>query len=179
MKGKKKKTLLLALLLLLGVALGVGYRYLSMNHPTQTAGHTAMDLGLSVRWADVNVGAESPLDLGTLADYENAQQLSWEGGWRMPTEAEWKELFEKCTLKSRDHGYSFTGPNGKEIFLPKINDSTFIYWSGSVSKALIPDGDTPRRTRMISCPVITGKIYLPSCPVSRANGAVAIRLVCE
>lgn len=47
---------------------------------------------------------------------------NWGGSWRMPTEAELKELIEKCqwkwTSKNGHNGYLVIGPNGNSIFLP-------------------------------------------------------------
>lgn len=44
------------------------------------------------------------------------------GKWRMPTDAEWTELLEKCrwtwTSQGGMNGYKVTGPNGNSIFLP-------------------------------------------------------------
>lgn len=47
---------------------------------------------------------------------------NWGGKWRMPTDAENKELCNKCkwkwTNKGSHCGYTVIGPNGKSIFLP-------------------------------------------------------------
>ena len=89
-------------------------------------GHAWVDLGLSVKWATMNVGAGSPGDYGDyfawgevhpkLVYYEensvtyekyiagsicgNSQYDSaryhWGGSWRLPTEEEFAELTEKC-----------------------------------------------------------------------------------
>lgn len=87
----------------------------------------AIDLGLSVKWADRNVGASSAFDYGTLygwGDVNGSQKLQnlnkyptstppknicgtqydiaraqWGGKWRMPTIEEIAELRNKCTVK--------------------------------------------------------------------------------
>jgi len=85
-----------------------------------------VDLGLSVKWANCNVGATSPEQYGGLYGWADAtgtlikKKLSlypsknpptdicgnaaydiaraqWGGTWRLPTEKEMKELIEKCT----------------------------------------------------------------------------------
>ena len=83
-----------------------------------------VDLGLSVCWADWNVGASSPEDYGnyyawgeitTKSEYsEETYQYSnigtnicgtqydvaraqWGGNWRLPTKAEMQELVDRCT----------------------------------------------------------------------------------
>ncbi|MDE7455802.1 MAG: serine/threonine protein kinase [Prevotella sp.] len=71
------------------------------------------------------------------------------GTWRMPTDAEYDELHDKCkwTWASRDghHGYVVTGPNGNSIFLPAAGcrggmDSNGVgeygyYWSSILSSS--------------------------------------------
>ncbi len=92
-------------------------------------GHEFVDLGLSVKWATCNVGANKPSDNGdyfawgeitTKSEYteENsktygksmgsicgdpqydAATANWGGSWRMPTKAEIEELINKCTWES-------------------------------------------------------------------------------
>ena len=67
-------------------------------------------------------------------------------GWRMPTDAEWTELREKCDWKwiqkNGVNGYEVTGKNGNSIFLPAAgyrNDTSLLdigyegrYWSKSL-----------------------------------------------
>ena len=112
-------------------------------------GHEWVDLGLSVLWATCNVGASSPSDYGnyyawgetdTKLIYKNSRTynvdmpdisgdpkydavtVNWGGGWRMPTNAEFEELVNKCdwewTSQGGHNGYKVTGPNGNSIFLP-------------------------------------------------------------
>ena len=114
-------------------------------------GHEWIDLGLSVKWATCNVEATSPSDYGQYyawgeilekSEYTEANSQTygvqmknisgdirydvarsrWGGSWRMPTEAEMRELVAKCRWKwtSLDghNGYSVTGPNRTSIFLP-------------------------------------------------------------
>lgn len=54
---------------------------------------------------------------------DDAARVNWGGGWRMPTDAEWLELREKCTWKVTTingvKGYTITSKiNGNSIFLP-------------------------------------------------------------
>ena len=90
-------------------------------------GHEYVDLGLSVKWATCNLGADSPEDCGDYykwgkrvpisnepiihlgRQYEesmgdiagnpsyDAARLEWGGTWRLPTKAECQELVDKCT----------------------------------------------------------------------------------
>ena len=93
---------------------------------TYTSSYAAVDLGLSVKWATVNIGAESPEDYGNYyawgetetkdsytasnsvtygvemddisgnADYD-AATANWGSSWRMPTNDEMEELIDDCT----------------------------------------------------------------------------------
>jgi hypothetical protein len=143
----------------------------------------AVDLGLSVRWASYNVGANSSEDYGgyyawgeteekscysvstykyfnsTTIEYINigdeisgtkydVARVKWGGYWRLPTQAEQKELTDKCTwtwtTQNGVKGYKVAGPNGNSIFLPAAGnrDDTDInhvgvggfYWSGTLSE---------------------------------------------
>lgn len=89
--------------------------------------YEAVDLGLSVKWANENIGATSPANYGnyyawgeiaskstytmlnsvtfgdsSLGDISgnadyDAATANWGGSWRMPTEEEFEELFDDCT----------------------------------------------------------------------------------
>ena len=106
----------------------------------------AIDLGLSVLWADMNVGATSETSYGKLFGYgdtsgnktsENESEYpnenivntefdiaknNWGDNWRMPTSDELEELAEKCRwtphTKNGIQGNLVTGPNGNSIFFP-------------------------------------------------------------
>ena len=110
----------------------------------------AVDLGLSVNWAECNVGAENPWDAGTYflwgdpSGQKDAAEMPFDvntmgdivgspkdmakanmgGDWRMPTSDELKELEENCTweVESRNNvrGFKVTGKNGASIFVPAI-----------------------------------------------------------
>ena len=114
---------------------------------TPTAGKT-VDLGLSVKWADRNVGASSSTDCGyyyafgeitTKSEYSvdnsvtygdedlnsisgdatyDAATANWGSEWRMPTVTEFKELIDDCEWNWESNGFRVTGSNGNSIFLP-------------------------------------------------------------
>ena len=98
-------------------------------------GHEYVDLGLSVKWATCNVGANKPEDYGnyyawgetkTKSDYRSSNSVTfderfgdiggksqydaacanWGGPWRLPTKAELQELNNKCS-------WTWTTQNGK------------------------------------------------------------------
>ena len=108
-------------------------------------GHEFVDLGLSVKWATMNVGASSPEGLGfyfawgetTLKDKysidnytfkanptklslsDDAAHVNWGGVWRMPTEEEFNELVTKCMITLENtNTVRFTAANGKYILMP-------------------------------------------------------------
>ena len=53
---------------------------------------------------------------------DDAANVNWGRTWRMPTAAEFDELYQVCTWEWTSindvPGYKVTGPNGNEIFLP-------------------------------------------------------------
>ena len=111
-------------------------------------GHAYVDLGLSVKWATCNVGANSPEEYGQyfawgetnpktefteensltnkkhMEDFSGDEQddaaaANWGGGWRMATSDEYTELINDCTwILVENEGYKVTGPNGNSIFIP-------------------------------------------------------------
>lgn len=105
----------------------------------------AVDLGLSVDWANCNIGAKEPEDFGTYyfwADpFGNNNKslvnnvpdcisntsydivsMNFGNGWRLPTKEEANEFLEKCTFTTTTRngvsGHEATGPNGNSIFIP-------------------------------------------------------------
>ncbi len=110
--------------------------------PTTTVenNHEYVDLGLSVKWATCNVGANSPSDYGdyyawgetsTKSSYTEDNSITsgksmndiggnssydvarakWGGSWRLPTKAEFQELIDKCTWTWTTQG----GHNGYKV----------------------------------------------------------------
>jgi len=153
---------------------------------------SAVDLGLSVKWADMNLGAAKPEAAGNYyawGEVETKEDYSWAtykwckgssttmtkyclnskygtvdskttldaeddvahvklgGSWRMPTDAEWKELKENCEWQRETVGGVFgytikSSTNGNSIFLPAAGGmqgdelysygSSGYYWSSSL-----------------------------------------------
>lgn len=75
-----------------------------------------VDLGLSVKWASRNVGAETPEGVGTYFNYNEVSET----GAVLPTKEEFEELFGKCVIKydKKRNGFTLKGLNGNEIFIP-------------------------------------------------------------
>src|SRR5574344_1406072 len=73
--------------------------------------------------------------------------VKWGGSWRMPTHAEFDELYSKCTSTWTTYngvnGIKFVGPNGNSIFLPAaggrwctdvdLRGSYGFFWSGTIN----------------------------------------------
>ncbi len=88
-------------------------------------------------------------NLTTLEASDDAAAANWGGAWRMPTDAEWTELREKCTWTWTSNyngtgvaGYEVKASNGNSIFLPAAGyrgsdglnyaGSGGDYWSSSL-----------------------------------------------
>ena len=168
---------------------------LSFDYTVNT-GYTAVDLGLSVKWATFNVGAGSPENFGdyfawgdTETYYSSVSPLTWKGGksgyrwnsyfdnptgdgmtfskysisggkitldsgddaasvlwggdWRMPTQAELKELKEECTWTWT----SVNGVNGYKVASRTNSNSIFLPGAGSnvyQNDTYLPDGGEGR-----------------------------------
>ena len=100
------------------------------------ASHDYVDLGLSVKWATCNLGAEKPQDKGdyymygdivpatsreqdfpcpyigekVLPSKNDAATVNWGEEWRMPTKEEFQQLFEGCNWPKIEEG-------GRTIFV--------------------------------------------------------------
>ncbi len=158
---KRSKWWLWLLLLLIAVGGVVGYM-MSDGETSSNAsstininGHTAVDLGLSVKWATCNVGATSPEgygdyfawgetttktsytrdnsktydksmgDIGGDSRYDTAT-ANWGSGWRLPTESEFQELIDNCTWTWA----KLNGVKGYEVKSKKNGNSIFLPAAG-------------------------------------------------
>ena len=114
----------------------------------------AVDMGVSVKWAAMNVGAEEPSQTGfyyawgettpkqagvykwvdgayngpaILAPENDAATYSWGSSWRLPTRAEIEELIENCTWTQSNMG-SVSG----FLATSKINGNTLFFPAGGI-----------------------------------------------
>lgn len=122
----------------------------------------AVDLGLSVKWASINIGASTETESGGLyywgdpddSGSDNYQpptinnicgtefdiaRRKWGGNWRLPSQQEQVELIRNCTWRRATvngvNGMRITGRNGNSIFLPPTG-----FRSGFSSKSDIENG---------------------------------------
>ena len=118
-------------------------------------GHEYVDLGLSVKWATCNVGANSPEEYGnyyawgetsTKSSYTSdnsktygksmgdigsdsaydAARANWGGSWRLPTYEEMQELIDNCDWTWTTQG----GKRGYKVTSRKNGVSIFIPAAG-------------------------------------------------
>ncbi|MBR5216257.1 MAG: hypothetical protein IKV80_08565 [Bacteroidales bacterium] len=108
-----------------GTSYGETISFTTLAQTNTINGHEYVDLGLSVKWATCNVGANSPEEYGdyfawgeveTNDEYIDANcqtydkemgliggteydaaTVNWKGGWRMPKYGELEELINRCT----------------------------------------------------------------------------------
>lgn len=147
---------------------------------------TAVDMGVSVKWASFNVGAETANGLGNyiawgstsgdlpesidietpdassgIAGSENdIATVKWGKGWQMPTQEQWKELYNNCDKSFGNNqgvkGWTFTSKiTGNSIFLPATG-----YYSTYDKKYIYQDN-------------VSGTFYWTSGQYSSSNAAVA------
>lgn len=90
-----------------------------------------IDLGLSVLWADCNIGANTPEEYG---NYYRWDEIPKE--YEIPTLEQYKELIENCNWEWSPQdgikGYKVTSKkNGNSIFLPAAEtyDTVTMSWS--------------------------------------------------
>lgn len=104
-------------------------------------GHEAVDLGLSIKWATCNIGANKPYecgwdiwlsmteigkfyfgDFGLIDETTDVVGKLWGEEWRLPTSAEFWELQRLCSFEREVldgmSGLKIMGPNTNSIFLP-------------------------------------------------------------
>ena len=156
---------------------------LNLSAQNSHNGHEYVDLGLSVKWATCNIGANTPqesgdyyawgetttkstyyasncatwkVDIGDISDAPqyDAAATNWGGSWRMPTLIEFNELQEKCTWVWTTRG----GANGYEV-TSKINgNSIFLPAVGyRAEKSLESNG--VRGMYWVSTPAAEGTQY--------------------
>ena len=129
-----------------GISYGKSINFKTNTPPTngKENGHEYVELGLSVKWATCNLGANTPSDAGgyyrfgeltpktsSSGRYEGCPAYSisndaaynnWGGSWRLPTASEAEELANNCTWTWTSingmNGYQVVGKNGNSIFLP-------------------------------------------------------------
>lgn len=97
-----------------------------------------VDLGLSIRWANKNIGAKSVADCGISINsaHSDETQEVYEynfKGAKIPTIGQWEELRNNCpwewSQKDGKDGYKVIGRNGNSIFLPFNDESETIFKS--------------------------------------------------
>lgn len=165
-------------------------------------GHEWVDLGLSVKWATCNVGANSPEDYGdyfawgettpkttyTTSNYSygvnptilplsnDAAYKNWSGAWRMPTAAELTELCEQCTwtwtTKNGVKGCTVTSKSNGNSIFLPV--STSRYDVGSCWSSSLNTNNPNRAYKMV---FYSSGAYMDCNNGSRSDGH-SVRPVC-
>ena len=106
-----------------------------------------MDNALTKYCNNVDFGYNGFTDnLTTLLPEDDAATVNWGVNWRMPTKAEWQELYNNTTcewtIQNNVYGLLFTASNGASLFLPAagsrwnsgLTDAGYngVYWSSSL-----------------------------------------------
>ena len=82
-----------------------------------------VDLGLSIRWADLNVGAIVKDDAGSSVTYDEAVDYAAQSKkWSIPTQQQWEELLNTEGVQVQrtldPAGFLIIGKDGMSIFFP-------------------------------------------------------------
>lgn len=96
-----------------------------------------VDLGLSVKWADCNVGAEDDLGFGEYYNFSDVKDYP-----NLPTLEQWEELLRECEFKydKETKAIRVIGKNRKEILFPiagerdgQVEDKTVgaFFWTST------------------------------------------------
>lgn len=155
----------------------------------------AVDLGLSVKWANMNVNASKDIEpgvycgwgdpdgekTGTNGDYYTSSSFALSGSvkdiaknklgdeWRIPTKEEIYELKNNCLWiyqeKDNQIGYKVIGPNGNSIFMPIAGYREGTYIRSSSEFTYYRIGTEANSKGMVRC------LYLDSCTVDIKKAA--------
>lgn len=77
---------------------------------------------------------------------DDVAHVKWGGDWHIPTQAEFQELIDNCTVEwikiaNKQHAFRFTGANGNSILMPASGEwsnanfysDDFNYWSADLA----------------------------------------------
>ena len=77
---------------------------------------------------------------------DDAAHVHWGGDWHIPTQAEFQELMDNCTMEwikiaNKQHAFKFTGANGNSILMPASGEwsnsnfysDEFYYWTSDLA----------------------------------------------
>ncbi|MGM9698916.1 MAG: hypothetical protein ACI3Y0_09765 [Prevotella sp.] len=180
--GKRKIALMkklngFSLLIVIAIIVGCGARNSKSGDTTNDSVQSVkenveethgVDLGLSVNWAECNVGASEPQEFGLLTSYGNVEgrltanppainisgtskdiaRVKLGDPWRMPTYDELLELLSECTWNHEEYrgvpGMRVKGPNGNSIFLPESGGYVIIGESSARNLSKIKNFDPTR-----------------------------------
>lgn len=94
-----------------------------------------VDLGLSVLWANMNIGAKRADEFGVYVNKVDSSTTGLVAEWNLkgalvPTIAQFEELKSKCYWEPTEYygvsGYDVKGKNGNKIFIPLSGDNNHM-----------------------------------------------------
>lgn len=94
-----------------------------------------VDLGLSVLWANMNIGALCPEDFGVYVNKMDSSTVGLVAEWNLkgalvPSIAQFEELRNQCYWEFTEYGgvsgYKVKGKNGNTIFIPLSGDENYM-----------------------------------------------------
>ena len=147
-----------------GHIVSVKYTFPLMFNLPDPNNHECVDLGLSVKWATCNVGADNPEDFGNYYAWGDiitksdccgnnsltygkkmedisgnptydAARVNWGGDWRLPTKTEFMELVDNCNWVWTKQN----GKNGYKVTSKRNGKSIFLPAAGSQYETNIVD----------------------------------------
>lgn len=122
-----KKQVIFLIMVLLVVSCGTKSEKGNVVEDCDMSEVKAVDLGLSVLWADCNLNATAISEYGDYYTFNDALTLNV-GGWRLPTKEELEELSSECDWQwvaiDGYYGYNVIGSNGNSIFFPAAGFKT-------------------------------------------------------
>ena len=93
----------------------------------------AVDMGLSVKWANCNYKASNIEDAGRVMSHADAMKID-ENGYRLPTDAEWEELMNNCVWEPA----VIRGVGGFMVF--GKGESSLVYGTQPDNVLFLPGG---------------------------------------
>ena len=129
-----------------------------------------IDLGLSVKWASCNLGANFPEEVGDEYAVNRKVDVVSEnlgGEWRTPTKEEASELINNCEMSSTSiygiEGVTFTSKiNGNSIFFPMTKNGKGVYITSTPNWTVDSDSYKPNYVLYLKPEVASTSTYVTS-----------------